>query len=144
MKTLALLALSSSLLSQPNVSFLAEKPLTADQAFKTSHAVSGRNLQLRFTIEEDHYLYQEKFSATTISGDPLYIVYPSAPEEHFDEFFGATKVYHNEAMLFIRLPRHHTESINISFQGCKSKSICYPPTTKEIELHSNQNSTQRE
>jgi len=126
---------SSSLLFESNSDFL-----TVDEAFSFDFYQKDNQLEVTFHIAEGYYLYRKQFKITsdgaTISATNL----PSG-ESHEDEFFGLQEIY-TEALFFTIDISQATEksTVNIRYQGCAKKGLCYPPTSKVITLNSNSGS----
>lgn len=132
----------SSLNSSFNVSGFGQQDqriLTADEAFLMVPIINGENdVTLGFEIAPEHYMYQDKFSITSLNPDIVIepIQYPQALEK-FDEFFGDTLVYFDRVDLNLKLSRYSQDqafSVEVNYQGCLDKGICYEPISKTIEL----------
>lgn len=112
--------------------------LPVHEAFKLSlvdHDTQGATL--RFVAAEGYYLYRHRFSFTVepaelMSGEALL---PAGEPKH-DEFFGDVEVYYG--VLDIRLPLDNPDNrplrLQVGYQGCADKGLCYPPETEQIEL----------
>lgn len=108
-----------------------ERPLDMDKAFVFSaeRSEEGR-VSLRWDIQEGYYLYREYLAAATPDGRPVALeTRPGTLKD--DPGFGKVEVYfdHAEALASTDAP-----AIEVTYQGCQDQGICYPPTTRTIEL----------
>jgi thiol:disulfide interchange protein DsbD len=95
-----------------------------------SRAEAGA-IALRWTIAPGNYLYRESLKAT-INGRDIALTTP-AGEEKDDPTFGRVEVYHQQAdAMAAGLPG--SGALQLTYQGCAEKGICYPPLTKAIDL----------
>jgi thiol:disulfide interchange protein len=99
----------------------------------------GNTLLLRFTPANGYYLYRDR---TEISLDADGIT-PGTPQwpagtSHHDEHFGAVVVYFRQIdvplPLYRSKPDAQTAMLRVTFQGCETGGICYPPMTRSVRL----------
>lgn len=112
--------------------------LPVREAFKLSLVDSdAQAVTLRFVAAEGYYLYRHRFN---FSVEPADLVLgeaelPAGQAKH-DEFFGDVEVYYG--VLDIRLPLDNPEQrplrLQVGYQGCADKGLCYPPETEFIEI----------
>jgi thiol:disulfide interchange protein DsbD len=108
--------------------------LKVDQAFTFNFHQKNNLLEINFDIAPGYYLYrhQFKFKGKDVNFTPLTL--PSGIE-HEDEFFGVQKIFTEQLSFTINLEKVNSDaSIKITYQGCAEKGLCYPPTSKVIEL----------
>ena len=116
-------------------------PLPSERAFGFDAIVDdGNTVLLRFSPAPGYYLYRDRTSLTLegvtgISADkPLW---PSA-KSHRDEHFGDVAVYFDQVDVKLPLRRSRTDAAEatlvITFQGCQTDGICYPPMTRRVKL----------
>ena len=116
-------------------------PLPSERAFGFEAIVDdGNTVLLRFSPAPGYYLYRDRTSlklegVTGISADkPLW---PSA-KSHRDEHFGDVAVYFDQVDVKLPLRRSRTDAAEatlvITFQGCQTDGICYPPMTRRVKL----------
>jgi len=112
--------------------------LHPDDAFKVYlGVVSNNKLLLKWQIEPGYYLYKDKFLISTNDSSVLYgdYIFPLGKLKD-DLAFGEVEVYYNENQVLV--PFSHEDknikelNINITYQGCKEGSICYPPIEKSL------------
>jgi thiol:disulfide interchange protein DsbD len=109
-----------------------DAPLPVEQAFRVSAALETPELlQVSWVIAPGYYLYRENIAIESASpavslGTPR--LPAGVPKE--DEYFGATQVFYEEALVDVPVSgRADPLQLRISYQGCKEESICYPPQT---------------
>ena len=97
-------------------------------------------LVVRWIIAEGYYLYRDKTSITLVDGQGVTLGSAELPDgkvKH-DEFFGDVQVYYDEVRARVPLQRAASEATNITlqlgYQGCAEKGICYPPIKKQLPV----------
>ena len=112
--------------------------LPVREAFKLSLVSSdAQAVTLRFVATEGYYLYRHRFN---FSVEPADLVLGDAElpagEAKHDEFFGDVEVYYG--VLDIRVPLDNPDNrplrLQVGYQGCADKGLCYPPETEFIEI----------
>ncbi|HEY8010494.1 MAG TPA: protein-disulfide reductase DsbD [Rudaea sp.] len=114
------------------------EPLPVEKAFVYEAIATGPNeILARFTMPKGYYLYRDKtrFSATDATlGTPRW----PPGTLHKDENFGATTVYFDQVEIPIPVMRKNTAAQTLSltahFQGCLEGSVCYPLTTRALDV----------
>jgi thiol:disulfide interchange protein DsbD len=113
--------------------------LDVDQAFKVSlGGVKNETINVDFKIADGHYLYKKRIDIKV--SEPfkvLEIVFPK-PDVKNDPNFGISQVYHGYLSLPVRLKSSSVNSgkveIDVHYQGCSEKGLCYPPNIKKFTL----------
>ena len=112
--------------------------LPVREAFKLSLVSSdAQSVTLRFVAAEGYYLYRHRlnFSAEPAGFDLGEAQLPAGKAKH-DEFFGDVEVYYG--VLDVRLPLDNPDNrplrLQVGYQGCADKGLCYPPETEYIEI----------
>ena len=97
-------------------------------------------LLVRWIIAEGYYLYRDKISITLVDGKGVTLGTAELPDgkvKH-DEFFGDVQVYYDEVSARVALQRSAIEATDITlqlgYQGCAEKGICYPPIKKQLPV----------
>jgi thiol:disulfide interchange protein DsbD len=119
----------------------SKKPnfLPADQAFGLEvHATGPQSLIASFHITPGYYLYRDKISFSVAQGKArvLRVELPKG-ENKEDPNFGLIEVYHNSFQAAIALKNPDPRKpllLNVSYQGCSDKGLCYPPIEKQISI----------
>ena len=119
---------------------VADEFLDPAVAFQPSaRAIDGQNIEVRFEIAKNYYLYRDKFR---FIAEPSTVqlgtaILPPGKEKH-DETFGKVEVYYDQAV--IRLPVERNRSgplpliLKVTSQGCADAGICYPPQQQQLSL----------
>ncbi len=115
--------------------------LPPDQAFKlVTEVTDAHTVTARVRIAQGYYLYRDKSSAKLVRGDGVQLGKPDITRGQVkdDPYLGKTEVVHDELRIHIPLERKNPSATNveleIGYQGCAEKGICYPPETKKISL----------
>jgi len=116
-------------------------PLPSEQAFGFDAIASdGNTLLLRFSPAPGYYLYRDR---TSLKLEGSAGVLPDTPrwpaaQSHRDEHFGDVSVYFNQVEVPLPLRRTVTDAVDstlvVTFQGCQTDGICYPPMTRRVKL----------
>jgi thiol:disulfide interchange protein DsbD len=129
-----------NLLNQRIGGGLHEEPLPVDLAFQPSVTVLDPfNIEIRWFIEAGYYLYRDSL-VVSATGTLAQIGPANIPQgtPHFDEHFGDTEVFFDNAVIRIPLARATPAGgvfpLSVDFQGCKADSICYPPQTVSLDV----------
>lgn len=125
----------------------AQKPtfLDPDKAFKATISVrSPQTLVAHFKIAPGYYLYRNQMDFKLVGNLPsaanVKIANVSMPQGEMknDPNFGDVEVYHQSFPVVITLERltkaAQQISVEVNYQGCSEKGLCYPPITKRINV----------
>ena len=118
-----------------------EEPfLPPDEAFALSLAVlEPRTLTARWLLADTYYLYRKAFgfsalTAGIVLGPP---VFPPALEKQ-DPYFGRVEVYYGEVQVTLPIERRAPDvgalTLELRYQGCTDRGLCYPPTTRTMSI----------
>ncbi len=125
----------------PGASNTQALPLPSEQAFGFDAIPSdGNTLLLRFTPAQGYYLYRDRTSLKLEGSTGVLADKPRWPaaQSHRDEHFGDVSVYFNQVEVPLPLHRTRTEAVDstlvVTFQGCQTDGICYPPMTRRVKL----------
>lgn len=109
----------------------ADAPLDMDQAFKVKvEQADDGSAAVRWAIADGYYLYREYLSADDQAGNKLEMKTP-AGEMKDDPNFGSTEIYYSAATARIA---GAPDTFRVTYQGCQDKGLCYPPTTKTVNM----------
>ncbi len=118
-----------------------EKFLPVEQAFKVSaSAKDAHTLVAEFKPAEGYYLYRDKTGVSIAQGSGVSINKLTLPrgEKKSDPNFGDTEVFHRPFQALASLTRTDAAmqkiAVDLKFQGCSEKGLCYPPTTQRVHL----------
>ena len=116
-------------------------PLPEQRAFAVEAiAYDGNQLLLRFTPAPGYYVYRDRTSMTLEGADGIRLGAPRWPtgQKYHDEHFGDVVVYFDQAEVPVPLLRTQERatkaSLKMTFQGCQTGGICYPPMTRRFDL----------
>lgn len=116
-------------------------PLPSEQAFGFDAIASdGNTLLLRFSPAPGYYLYRDRTSLKLEGSAGVLADRPRWPaaQSHRDEHFGDVSVYFNQVEVPLPLRRTVTDAVDstlvVTFQGCQTDGICYPPMTRRVKL----------
>ncbi|WP_448214194.1 protein-disulfide reductase DsbD [Colwellia sp. MEBiC06753] len=108
--------------------------LKVDEAFIFDFFQNNDQLLVSFNVKPGYYLYRHQFKITAENAELAEVVIPQGIE-HEDEFFGIQQVFEENVEFTIPiLSATDQSSVTIRYQGCAKKGLCYPPTTKTVEL----------
>jgi thiol:disulfide interchange protein len=134
-------ALTGGLLGQKPQAGMDALPLPAEQAFAfEAIAFNGNELLLRFTPARGYYVYRDRTSMALEGAQGIALQAPRWPKgkAHRDEHFGDVTVYFDQAEVPVPLRREHGNAakatLRVTFQGCQTDGICYPPMTRRVAL----------
>ena len=134
-------ALAGNLLGRTPQAGMDALPLPEDQAFAfEAIAFDGNQLLLRFTPARGYYVYRDRTSMALEGAQGVSLQAPRWPKgkAHRDEHFGDVVVYFDQAEVPVPLKRDRadvvTATLRVTFQGCQTDGICYPPMTRRVKL----------
>ncbi len=115
--------------------------LPVREAFKLNLIDSNpETIKLRFVPTEGYYLYRHRFAFKTEPADiALGSVQLPPGEQKHDEYFGDVEVYHG--IVDVDIPRPGNDqrpfTLEVTYQGCADKGLCYPPETERLTIAGN-------
>ena len=121
--------------------FLKDKNafLPPDEAFQLTIKKNPQSIEAAFFIAKDYYLYRYKLRVEFDHIVQKQMLLPTA-EIKTDPHFGKTEIYHDTLDISIPYdPTHPPKEINLTYQGCSQKGLCYAPITKTFKFDNIQN-----
>ena len=116
--------------------------LSVDEAFKILRVdeVDNQRLEIYMDIADGYYLYKSKFKIIHPEKLSHDIIYPEGMTKN-DEYFGEQEVFYESIRLLIKFNSEllNKDDIQLKFQGCSEKGLCYPPTIRYL-VYKNQDS----
>ena len=112
--------------------------LPADEAFRFDAIPDGPDhVRLIWQIADGYYLYRTRVKAATTSDKAqLGALEMPTGETKSDEYFGKQEIYHHELVAGVPVARASAAELalplQVTYQGCATAGLCYPPITKEI------------
>ncbi|TBV13277.1 protein-disulfide reductase DsbD [Stutzerimonas kirkiae] len=115
--------------------------LPVREAFRLSLvSVEEGQARLRFTNAPGYYLYRHRLQFKS-SDAAVSLGQPRLPEAQpkVDEYFGEVEVYYGITDIVIPFenPENRPVALQVSYQGCADKGLCYPPETETLQLTGN-------
>ncbi len=112
--------------------------LPVHEAFRLSLVdTTPERIKLRFIGAEGYYLYRHRFEfkttdASVVLGDAQL----PAGEAKTDEYFGEVEVYYGilDIELPVQNPDNRSFTLQVGYQGCADKGLCYPPEIESFEI----------
>ncbi|WP_407292055.1 protein-disulfide reductase DsbD [Stutzerimonas zhaodongensis] len=98
---------------------------------------SPEQIKLRFVTAEGYYLYRHQFKfITKTPGVVIGEAKLPAGEQKTDDYFGDVEVYYGvlDVELPIRNPEDRPFTLQVTYQGCADKGLCYPPETESFDI----------
>ena len=140
-KLLTILVMMSGLLlsvTLPAIEF--DEVRDFEDVFVISARAPGRDrVEVSWKIEDEYYLYNNKFLKFTSTSDGVVLGEPQVPqgEIKFDELIGEeVEKYHGSLTVTVPLvsvaPDVMAVQLNVRSQGCWENIICYPPTEQVL------------
>ena len=110
--------------------------LSYDEAFVFDFKQTSTGFSLNWKIADGYYLHQDQLSVTSSGSKLDALVFPITDEVD-DPYFGISKVFRNNLALQYSITEFPVnKKIDIVFQGCNDKGLCYQPIVKTLELQS--------
>jgi thiol:disulfide interchange protein DsbD len=114
--------------------------LQPDDAFRFDAIPDGPDhVKLIWQIAEGYYLYKARIKVATTSDQAQLGTLEMPPgETKTDEYFGKQEIYHHELVAGVPVARSSgvafTLPIKVTYQGCATAGLCYPPITKDLSV----------
>lgn len=114
--------------------------LPVDEAFRPAlFPIDGNTIEVSWQVAPGYYLYKDKIKVTTTSGAVQLGRLELPPGKlKFDEFFGESEVYLEDAFARLPLARATPDAMDLElmldYQGCAEAGLCYPPTTRTLTV----------
>ncbi|MBF6624798.1 MAG: protein-disulfide reductase DsbD [Pseudomonas stutzeri] len=112
--------------------------LPVHEAFRLSLVdATPERIQLRFVGAEGYYLYRHRFQ---FKADDASVIIGEAqlPEgvQKTDEYFGEIEAYYGvlDINLPVQNPDNRPFTLQVGYQGCADKGLCYPPETQSFRI----------
>lgn len=113
--------------------------LEPEKAFRISaRPLDARNVEVEFRIAQGYYMYRERFSFATDSGQALAGVEIPHGKPKEDAFFGKSEVFRDWVRIRVPVtPRDASSgsiSLRVTSQGCSDQGVCYIPVTQSVRV----------
>lgn len=112
--------------------------LPVREAFRLSLVESeAQRIKLRFVAAEGYYLYRHRFQFKA-SEPSVTLGEPQLPpgQQKTDEYFGEIEAYYGvlDIELPVANPQNLPFTLQVTYQGCADKGLCYPPETEALAI----------
>ncbi|MEH2920565.1 protein-disulfide reductase DsbD [Samsonia erythrinae] len=108
--------------------------LPVDGAFAFEFQQRGNQLNLRWDIHPDYYLYRAQIKIEGNGATLGNVVLPQG-ESHNDEFFGQVFILRGRLALTVPIEQDENgATVKVTYQGCADAGFCYPPETRTVPL----------
>ncbi len=112
--------------------------LPVREAFRLSLVeATPERITLRFVAAEGYYLYRHRFTFKT-DEPTVAIGEPELPAgvPKVDDYFGEIEAYYGivDVELPLTNPDNRPFVLQVSYQGCADKGLCYPPETESLPI----------
>ncbi|WP_313322453.1 protein-disulfide reductase DsbD [Stutzerimonas nitrititolerans] len=112
--------------------------LPVREAFRLSLVESTpEQITLRFVAAEGYYLYRHRFQLKTGDAEvALGEARMPAGQQKTDDYFGEVEVYYGvlDIELPVQNPKNRPFTLQVGYQGCADKGLCYPPETESFSI----------
>lgn len=117
--------------------------LKLDDAFKSTASRTENGIEVSWQVAPGYYLYEKQFrfqvqdatgTEVPMMGRPSYS--PAGIERH-DEFMGQVVTFSEvvDITVPVRIPDQADPiQVRVDFQGCAEKGLCYPPSTRKLQV----------
>ncbi len=115
----------------------SDEPLPPEEAFRFSPGqLNNGVIPLRWDIADGHYLYRDKFTFTLLESDGLQLGTPAIPagKKKDDPLFGEIEAHYKAVAFDLPLVGNGNAQIEVTWQGCAERGICYPPQNQVIDV----------
>ncbi len=113
--------------------------LDPEKAFRISaRALDERSVEVEFSIADGYYMYRDRFSFATESGQQLADVEIPRGTLKEDQFFGRTETFRR--LVRIRVPvspgdaARGSVKLKVTSQGCADVGVCYVPLEQSVQV----------
>ena len=112
--------------------------LPVREAFRLSLVEStDAQVTLRFVAAEGYYLYRHRFQFKASDAEiTIGEARMPAGKQKTDEYFGEVEVHYGvlDIELPIQNPKGRSFTLQVGYQGCADKGLCYPPETESFNI----------
>jgi thiol:disulfide interchange protein DsbD len=111
--------------------------LPPDVAFRVAARVDGNQVRVRWLIADGYYLYKQRMDIKAESPD-LQLGTPAFPRGTLktDPYLGTQEIFEQQVEGMAAFTRSdggaHPLEIKVTYQGCATAGLCYPPITKVL------------
>ena len=113
--------------------------LDPQKAFRISvRALDAKSVEVEFKIANGYYLYRNRFSFATESGEPLADVEIPRGKIKEDRFFGKTETFRDLVRIRVTVSpadaARGSVNLRVTSQGCADVGVCYVPLEQRVRV----------
>ena len=113
--------------------------LDPQKAFRISaRALDAKSVEVEFKIANGYYMYRNRFSFATESGEPLADVEIPRGKIKEDRFFGKTETFRDLVRIRVTVsPKDAAKgsvNLKVTSQGCADAGVCYTPLEQIVSV----------
>ena len=113
--------------------------LDPEKAFRISaRALDGKSVEIEFKIAVGYYLYRNRFSFSTESGEPLAEVEIPRGKIKEDAFFGESETFRELVRIRMTVApgdaARRSVNLKVISQGCADVGVCYAPLEQVVRV----------
>ena len=113
--------------------------LDPQKAFRISaRALDAKSVEVEFKIANGYYLYRNRFSFATESGEPLADVEIPRGKIKEDRFFGKTETFRDLVRIRVTVSpadaARGSVNLRVTSQGCADVGVCYVPLEQLVRV----------
>lgn len=109
---------------------LANQVASPQEAFRYTYGVLGDHIVVRWHIKDGYELYRHSIK----SSEGSLVEYRSRGKVKQDDFFGEVETLTGIAEAEISISNKQLSFIEVRYQGCKPKVVCYPEQRAKIPI----------
>ena len=113
--------------------------LDPQKAFRISaRALDAKSVEVEFKIANGYYMYRNRFSFATESGEPLADVEIPRGKIKEDRFFGKTETFRDLVRIRVTVSpadaARGSVNLRVTSQGCADVGVCYVPLEQLVRV----------
>jgi thiol:disulfide interchange protein DsbD len=119
--------------------FAPQGILEPEKAFRISaRALDEHHVEVEFRITEGYYLYRDRFSFATESGEPLAEAEIPRGRLKEDQFLGKRETFRDLVRMRVTVSAgdaaRGTMKLKVTSQGCSDQGLCYLPLEQIVQV----------
>lgn len=123
----------------PALALSHDELLEPEKAFRISaRPLDERTVEVEFKIAPGYYMYRDRFSFATESGNKLAEVEIPRGKVKVDQFFGKTETFRDLVRMLVPVTAEDAAAgrvtLKVTSQGCSDKGVCYVPLEQLVSV----------
>ncbi|MEW6688026.1 MAG: protein-disulfide reductase DsbD N-terminal domain-containing protein [Pseudomonadota bacterium] len=113
--------------------------LEPEKAFRISaRALDPRSVEIEFRIAEGYYMYRDRLSFASESGEPLAEIEIPRGKLKEDPFFGKSETFRDRVRIRLTVSggdaARGSVGVKVTSQGCADALVCYAPIEQLVKV----------